>query len=72
MIDLLFGIVDFCISLAQWLANTFKSIAWVIASIPQFTGSITAVFAYCPTPLLVFLEVSLALTVLFAVIKLIK
>lgn len=72
MIDFLRGIVDFCISLAQWLANTFQSIAWLIVSIPKFTASITAVFAYCPTPLLVFLEVSLALTVLFAVIKLIK
>lgn len=72
MIDFLVGIVDFCISLVQWLVNTFQSVVWVITSIPKFTGSITAIFAYCPTPLLIFLEISLALTVLFAVIKLIK
>ena len=72
MIDIRYGFVDFFVSLAQWLSNTFQSIAWVIVSIPKFTSSITAIFAYCPTRLLVFLEVSLALTVLFAVIKLIK
>lgn len=72
MLDMLRGVVDFLVSVAELLRNTFTSICWVIVSIPQFIGSITAVFAYCPTSLLIWLEVCLALTVLFAVIKLIK
>lgn len=72
MIDALLSVVDFLVSIVKFIANTLSSIFWVITSIPKFTGSITAIFAYCPTPLLVFLEISLALTVLFAVIKLLK
>lgn len=61
------------------MKRTIRSIAvvlalviWVITSIPKFTASLTAIFAYCPTSLLIWLELSLALTVLFAVIKLLK
>lgn len=72
MIDFLAGIVDFLISIAQFISNTIASVIWVIVSIPKFIGSITAIFAYCPTPLLIWLEVCLALTVLFAVFKLLK
>lgn len=70
MIDLLTGIVDFLISIGQFIINTINSIIWVIFSIPKFVTSFTAVFAYCPTPLLIWLEVCLALTLIFAVIKL--
>lgn len=72
MIDLLTGIVDFLGSIIVFIGNTFSSIIWVITSIPKFTSTFTAIFAYCPTPLLVWLEVCLALTVLFAIIKLLK
>lgn len=70
MIAALQSVVQFLISIAEFFTNTIRSILWVIASIPQFVGSITAIFAYCPSYLLVFLEISLALTVLFAIIKL--
>lgn len=70
MISILQSIAQFIFSICEFLINTFRSILWVINAIPSFVGSITAVFAYCPSPLLVFLEISLALTVLFAVIKL--
>ena len=72
MIDLLTGIVDFLGSIIIIIGNTFSSIIWVITSIPKFTATFAAIFAYCPTPLLVWLEVCLALTVLFAIINLIK
>lgn len=72
MIDAILGIVDFLGSIIIFIGNTINSIIWVIISIPKFLGSISAVFAYCPTPLLIWLEVCLALTVLFAVIKLLK
>lgn len=70
MIDALLGIADFLVAIANFLVNTFMSIVWVITSIPSFVGSITALFAYCPTFILAFLEISLALMVLFAVFKL--
>ena len=72
MIDAILGIVDFLISVYQLISNTLQSLCWVVASIPVFLGSVTSTFAYCPTPLLIWLEVCLALTVLFAVIKLLK
>lgn len=70
MMDVLYGIVDFIIAIASFIVNTFRSVVWVITSIPSFVGTITALFAYCPTFLLVFLEISLALMVLFAIFKL--
>lgn len=70
MIALLESIVQFFLSICQFIINTIRSIIWVLASIPQFVGSVTAVFAYCPSYLLVFLEISLALMILFAIIKL--
>lgn len=70
MIDALYGIVDFIVAIANFLVNTFMSIVWVVTSIPSFVGIITALFAYCPTFILVFLEISLALMVLFAIFKL--
>lgn len=70
MIDALLSVVDFLISIGQFIWNTISSVIWVITSIPQFISSITAVFAYCPSFLLVFLEISLALMVLFAIFKL--
>ena len=70
MISFLESVVQFLVSIAQFFINTLRSIIWVVTSIPQFVGSITAIFAYCPSYLLVFLEISLALTILFAIIKL--
>lgn len=70
MMDVLYGIVDFIVAIASFVVNTFQSIVWVITSIPSFVGTIGALFAYCPTFLLVFLEISLALMVLFAIFKL--
>lgn len=70
MIAWLESIAQFLVSIAQLVYNTVTSIIWVVTSIPQFVGSITAVFGYAPSYLLVFLEISLALTILFAIIKL--
>ena len=70
MIDALMAIVAFIIAIGSFVFNTLASIIWVITSIPSFVGSITALFAYCPTFILVFLEISLALMVLFAIFKL--
>lgn len=70
MISILQSIVQFIVSFCTFIINTLTSIIWVAFNIPRFVESIAAVFAYCPSPLLVFLEISLALTALYAVIKL--
>ena len=55
MMDVLYGIVDFIVAIASFVINTSMSIVWVATSIPSFVGNITALFAYCPTFILVFL-----------------
>lgn len=70
MVDAILGIADFIMSIIHFIGNTLASIIWVVTSIPQFVGTVTGLFAYCPTPLLIFLEMSLALMILFAIIKL--
>lgn len=72
MIGFIKGFIDFLVSIQNFISNTLISIIWTITSIPTFTASITAIFAYCPTELLIWLEICLALTVLFAIIKLLK
>lgn len=70
MIDAILGIVDFLVSIVHLIGNTLASVAWVITSIPQFIGTFTGLLAYCPTYLVIWIECALALTVLFAVLKL--
>ena len=72
MISFFEGIVEFIVTAIGLVIQTFKSILWVIGSIPQFTVTITSLFAYCPAELLLFLEVSLAITILFAILRMIK
>ena len=72
MIDFLAGIADFITSVVMLIMNTLSSVLWVIQAIPSFDTTFTGVFAYSPTALLVWLELSLALTVVFAIIKLVK
>lgn len=70
MIDALLSIVDFITTIASFIFNNIASIIWIITSIPSFVTTITALFAYAPTFILVFLQISLSLMVVFAIIKL--
>ena len=70
MLDAILGVVDFLVSIVHLIANTITSIIWVITSIPQFVATFTGLLAYCPTYLLVWIECALALTLLFAILKL--
>lgn len=64
------AIVDFFITLCDFIVNQIATVKWVIEIIPEFATFYNSFFAYCPTFLMVFCEVSLALTILFAIIKL--
>lgn len=70
MLDAILGVVDFLKTALDFLINTVRSIIWIAESIPNFVSTVHGLFAYCPTPLLIFLEMSLALMILFAIIKL--
>lgn len=64
------AIIDFFISLGDFLINQIQTVIWAVAAIPRLASFFNSFFAYCPSFLLIFLEVSLALTILFAIIKL--
>ena len=70
MLDALMGILDFLVTIVHLVGNTLASVVWVITSIPQFLGTFTGLLAYCPTYLVVWIEIALALTVLFAILRL--
>lgn len=70
MMDFLYGLVDFLVAIYNLIYNTVTAVVWAVTSIPKFSAIIVELFAYCPTFLLVFLEVSLALMIVFAIIKL--
>lgn len=70
MIDILTGIGEAILTFLQYIGNLFESGLWFITNIGTFMGTIAELSAYCPTFLLVFLEVSLALMVLLAIFRL--
>lgn len=54
----------------DFIINTFKSLLWVISAIPQFVSTLGAAGAYLPTFLFAFFTISISVTVLYAVFKL--
>ncbi len=54
----------------DFIINTFKSLLWVISAIPQFVSTLGAAGAYLPTFLSAFFTISISVTVLYAVFKL--
>lgn len=72
MIDFLLGIVEFLVTICGFIGNTLLSIIWAITSIPKFVSTLMQLADYCPTPLLVWIEVCIAVTIVFAVIRLLK
>lgn len=70
MIDGFMAVIDAIIAFIKFIIGTLNSLVWLISSIPKFNVILLEVFAFCPTFLLSFLEVALALMVLFAILKL--
>ena len=63
-------IINAIATLFEFIINTFKSLIWVITSIPQFVSTLGTVGAYIPSFLAAFFTISLSVTVLYAVFKL--
>lgn len=64
------ALIEFLTSIGNFILNQIQSVVWVMEAIPQFVDFMMDYFAYCPPFLLVFLQVSLSVTVLLAVFKL--
>lgn len=54
----------------DFIINTFKSLLWVIGAIPQFVSTLFVAGAYLPGFLVAFFSISISVTVLYAVFKL--
>lgn len=70
MISFISSIVDFLLAVGSHILNYINSILWLINVIDAFKVTIFQLFAFCPTPLLIFIHISFSLTVFFAIIKL--
>lgn len=69
IIDFLVGILDIIISLVQLFVTTISSIFWLVTNLPQLVAGITASFAYTPDFLFPFLSSSVALLVVFMIMR---
>lgn len=69
IIDFFTSIIDVLISLIQLVVTLVDSVIWLITNLPQLVAGVSAGFAYAPTFLMPFLAASVALLVVFAVIR---
>lgn len=71
MVAFISSIFDYITGFFEFIGSMFESIVWLITIIPQIESSYSATFAYAPDFLFPFLTISISLTVIFAVIRLI-
>ena len=65
------AIIDFIVNLGQFFVNIIESTIWFVTSLPQFVAILNSTFHYTPPFIHSFLLISMAATVLFAIIRLI-
>lgn len=69
MIDILSSIGEGLYTLLMLIFNTISTVLWAVLNIGTWISTLNALVAFCPSFILVFLEASLALMVVFAVLK---
>lgn len=62
--------VDIIVSVINLLITLVESILWLIGYLPVLVASVTASFGFAPTFLIPFLTASVALLVVFCIIRL--
>lgn len=65
------AIIDYIVSLFEFFINIIESTIWFVTSLPQFIAILNSTFHHTPPFIHSFLLISMAATVLFAVIRLI-
>lgn len=64
------SLINFLSSIVDFILNQLGALIWAITMIPQLVQSVVDILAYAPGFLTVFLDASIAVMVLFAVLKL--
>lgn len=70
IIEFFSSIADILLSVINLLVTLVDSVIWVVTNLPQLIAGVTASFAYAPAFLTPFLAASVALLVVFAIIRL--
>lgn len=70
IIDFFTSIIDILVSLIQLVWTLVESVLWLIGNLPQLISGVTAGFAYAPAFMMPFLAASIAILVVFCIIKL--
>lgn len=70
IIDFFTSFIDILVSLIQLVVTLVKSILWLVTNLPQLISGVTSGFAYAPSFIMPFLACSLAILVVFMLIKL--
>lgn len=69
LVDFFVGILDIIMSVVQLFVTTISSVFWLVTNLPQLLAGITASFAYTPDFLFPFLSSSVALLVVFMIMR---
>lgn len=64
-------LISMVMSLFDFIGMLIEGVIWLTGTIPDLAADITALFAYCPPFVGVFLTASFSIIVLYAVFKLI-
>lgn len=70
IIDFFVSILDIIVSLVQLVVTMVDSILWLVTNLPQLISGVTSGFAYAPSFIMPFLSVSVAILVVFMLIRL--
>ena len=70
IIDFFTSFIDVLVALIQRVVTMVTSTVWLITNLPQMIAGVTAGFTYAPDFIMPFLNASVAILVLFMVIKL--
>lgn len=69
IVDFFASLIDIILALVNLLVTLVRSVFWVVVNLPQLISGVTAAFSYCPDFLLPFLSASVALLVVFCIMR---
>lgn len=70
IIDFFTSIIEILVSLVNLVVTLIKSVLWLVTNIPQLVSGVMAALSYSPSFIEPFLLCSIALLIVFMIIKL--
>lgn len=64
-------VLDYLVAIGEFIGMLIEGVLWLISILPSLGTQITSIFAYCPPFVGIFLSLSFAVILLYAVFKLI-